>query len=162
MLLLKKQPKLFDFSTFTSCVIFRLKSTRQLCWCKNWLLIRRLISLWAKLADNMIFPSRILVSYFLYATETNWLSKFHIRLQKDIVLSRVSETFRLDSFEKKEYIKSMFVLLFKRLKNSIYMAHADPWTPWKVLEFEMSFQGHLKLLESEDLSLKIDQSPWTL
>jgi len=28
-----------------------------------------------------------------------------------------------------------------------------------VLEFEMSFQGHLKLLESEDLSLKIDQSP---
>ena len=29
----------------------------------------------------------------------------------------------------------------------------------KVLEFEMSFQGHLKLLENDNFSLKIDHNP---
>ena len=29
----------------------------------------------------------------------------------------------------------------------------------KVLEFEMLFQGHLKLLESETFSLKVDHTP---
>ena len=29
----------------------------------------------------------------------------------------------------------------------------------KVLEFEMSFQGHLKLLENDNFSLKIDNNP---
>ena len=37
-----------------------------------------------------------------------------------------------------------------------YIARAGPWTPWKVLEFEISFQEHLKLLENENFSLKID------
>ena len=32
----------------------------------------------------------------------------------------------------------------------------------KVLKFEVSFQGPLKLLENENLSLKIDQTPWNL
>jgi len=42
------------------------------------------------------------------------------------------------------------------------MANAGPWAPWKVLEFEMPFQGHLKLHEKENFSLKIDQTPWNL
>ena len=31
--------------------------------------------------------------------------------------------------------------------------------PYKVLDFEMSFQGHLKLLEIGHFSWKIDQTP---
>ena len=43
-----------------------------------------------------------------------------------------------------------------------YRARSDPWTPWKVLEFEMSFQGHLKIFKNENFSLKIDHSPLNL
>ena len=41
-------------------------------------------------------------------------------------------------------------------------AHGGPLTPWNVLEFEISFQEHLKLLENENFSLKFDQTHWNL
>ena len=49
-----------------------------------------------------------------------------------------------------------FAFLFESsLMLAVHMARAGPW---KVLEVEMSFRGHLKLLENENFSLKIDQA----
>ena len=52
-------------------------------------------------------------------------------------------------------------LLISNLKFSVVFSYfcqgsCRPLNSLKVLEFEMPFQGHLKLLENENFSLKIE------